>query len=442
MTGTEIAARAVARCRPAAGRRWREVGLVVTLLTGTPAVAPLAAQSAPAASRRTVVVSPAGPHRTVRAGIVAARPGDRVLVRAGLYREPMIVVDKPLEIVGEGWPVLDGEHERQIMSVGADDVTVRGLLFRDVGVAMTEDRAALKLTGVSRCLVEGNRFENAFFGVYLAKVEQCRVAGNQFRGTRSSEASSGNGIHLWSSSGVLIEQNRIAGHRDGIYLEFTSGTEVRRNTSEGNLRYGLHFMYSDDCRYEANVFRANLAGVAVMYTKRVEMIGNRFEDNWGSASYGLLLKEIQDPKILRNTFARNTVGLLVDGASNIVAAENDFVGNGWAIKLMSSTFGGRFERNDFLSNTFDVATNARQSDNAFLGNYFDGYQGYDLDRDGVGDVPHRPVRLFSVIVERNPPALILLRSFFVGLLETAERVIPALTPESLVDSRPAMRRTT
>jgi nitrous oxidase accessory protein len=427
--------------RPAVARWWREVGLAL-LLSGPPAAISLLPTAARAATpvRPTIVVSPTGPVRTLGAAIRQAPAGARILVRSGVYREPMIVVDRPLEIVGEGWPVLDGENERQIMSVGADDVTVRGLAFRNVGVAMTEDRAAIKLTGVRRCVVEGNRFDDAFFGIYLAKVEQCRIAGNVLRAHKGGEATSGNGIHLWASNAVLIEQNRITGHRDGIYFEFVHGAEVRHNTSEGNLRYGLHFMYSDDCRYEANVFRKNLAGVAVMYTKRVEMVGNRFEDNWGSASYGLLLKEIQDPRIIGNTFARNTVGLVADGASNIVARGNVFSGNGWAIKLMSSTFGGRFERNDFLANTFDVATNSREGDNVFRENYFDEYQGYDLDRDGWGDVPHRPVRLFTVLVEHNPPALILLRSFFVGLLETAERIIPALTPESLVDARPSMRR--
>jgi nitrous oxidase accessory protein len=215
---------------------------------------------------------------------------------------------------------------------------------------------------------------------------------------------------------------------------------VRRNVSEGNLRYGLHFMYSDDCHYIGNVFRRNLAGVAVMYTKRVEMVENRFEDNWGSASYGLLLKEIADARIERNRFHRNTVGLLADGAARIVAADNEFVANGWAVKLMASTYDGRFERNEFVGNTFDVASNSGESSNRFAGNYFDAYRGYDLDRDGFGDVPHRPVRLFSVLVEQNAPAVILLRSLFVDLLDAAERVLPVLTPRTLVDERPAMRR--
>jgi nitrous oxidase accessory protein len=288
-------------------------------------------------------------------------------------------------------------------------------------------------------VIESNRLDDAFFGIYLSRVTGCRVTRNVLRGTPRTEESSGNGIHLWSSSGVLVAENTISGHRDGLYFEFTRDTEARGNVSERNVRYGLHFMYSDNCRYVDNSFRRNGAGVAVMYTKTVAMVGNRFEDNRGSAAYGLLLKEIADPVLERNTFRGNTVGLFADGAARITASGNRFENNGWAVKLMASTEGGRFVRNEFVANTFDVSSNSRTNSTVFDHNYWSEYEGYDLDRDGAGDVPHRPVRLFSLLVEDNEPTLILLRSLFVRLLDTAERVLPSLTPETLADARPSMR---
>jgi nitrous oxidase accessory protein len=188
------------------------------------------------------------------------------------------------------------------------------------------------------------------------------------------------------------------------------------------------------------VFRKNGSGVAVMFTKRVQMVGNRFEDNWGPAAYGLLLKEISDSRLESNHFVHNTTGLLADGANRLFASHNEFADNGWAVKLDASTLDGRFEHNNFLGNSFDVATNSRAPSTTFAGNYWDGYRGYDLDRNGVGDVPHRPVRLFSLLVEHHQPALILMRSAFADLLDGAERIIPSLTPETLVDSTPVMRR--
>jgi len=408
--------------------------LVLALAVGVPT------QASVLRAQTEVVVSPSAAVRTVAGALRLARPGARLVVKAGVYREPTLVVDRPVTIVGEPGAVLEGADGGQIMTIAADDVTVRGLAFRHVATSYVEDRAAIKVQDATNCTIEDNEIDDAFFGIYLARVTGCRVARNRLHASKGKESASGNGIHLWTSTHVTIEGNEITGHRDGIYLEFVHQSDVRNNRSEGNLRYGMHFMYSDDCRYVANTFRRNGSGVAVMYTKRVEMTDNRFEDNWGAASYGLLLKEILEPILRGNHFTRNTVGLLVDGATRLRAEHNEFADNGWAVKLLASAQDGQFTHNDFVGNTFDVATNSRETTTAFAGNYWDDYRGYDLGRDGTGDVPHHPVRLFSLLVAENEPVLITLRSPFVTLLDLAERVLPALTPETLADASPSMTR--
>lgn len=388
----------------------------------------------------TIVVSPQAGVHSISAAIRLARAGSVIRVEPGVYREEMIVVDKPVQIIGDRSPVLDGQGSHQIMSIVADDVTVRGLVFRNVGASYVEDRAAIKVTKARRCTIADNRVENGFFGIYLAAVTDCQIIGNTLIGAAKTDGASGNGIHLWTSTRITIEGNQIRGHRDGIYFEFVHESVVRGNTSEHNLRYGLHFMYSDDCQYLDNTFRTNGAGVAVMYTKRVVMRGNGFDANWGPAAYGLLLKEVYDVELEHNRFRRNTVGLVADGANRIQATRNDFENNGWALKLMASTGDGHFLHNNFVGNSFDVAANSRESSNEFAGNYWDAYRGYDLDHDGVGDVPFHPVRLFSLLVQSNESSLILLRSLFVSLLDAAERTLPTLTPDAVIDRAPAMRR--
>ena len=389
-----------------------------------------------------VVVARSGPVRTIASALRLVRSGGRVVVTggAGAYHEQEIVVDRPVEIVGRGLPVIEGDGAHAIMTISADDVTVRGIRLTRVGTSYVEDRAALRVQNAHHCAILDNHVDDAFFGIYLANVTGCRIERNVLRASHVTETTSGNGIHLWSSRDVVIADNSVKGFRDGIYFEFVHGTAVSRNLSEGNLRYGLHFMYSDDCRYIRNIFRRNGSGVAVMYTHRVQMVENRFESNWGAAAYGLLLKEISDARLERNVFYRNTTGLVADGANRLVADHNDFIENGWAVKLDASTVDGAMTRNNFIANTFDMASNSRDPSTVLAGNFWDAYRGYYLNRDGVGDIPFRPVRLFSMIVERHEPALILLRSGFVELLDAAERVLPALTPTSLADARPAMRR--
>jgi nitrous oxidase accessory protein len=388
---------------------------------------------------RSIVVAPKTAVAPVTAALALARDGDTIVVRAGEYREPTIVVSKRVTLLGDGLPVLRGSGPHGILLVTADDVTVRGFVLRDVAPAFVEDPAAIRVEDARGCTIDHNRVDNAFFGIYLARVNDCAITDNVIRASGTRETEAGNGIHLWTSRRITIARNDVRGQRDGIYFEFVHDSDVDDNTSADNLRYGLHFMYSDACRYVGNTFRHNGSGVAVMYTKDVTMRGNRFEQNAGAAAYGLLLKEISDAHLDGNHFVDNTVALFADGANRIQAVHNEFVTNGWAVRLDASTVGGRFEKNTFIRNTFDVATNSRTPSTAFDGNYWDEYRGYDLDRDGVGDVPFRPVRLFSVIVEDKPMALVLARGTFAALLDASERAIPSLTPERFVDSHPSMR---
>lgn len=367
-----------------------------------------------------------------------AQPGDTIDVLPGHYAEHHLTVRSPVTILGHGRPVIDGGGE-PIFRIQADDVTLDGLSLRNVDPSFTEDRAAIRIDSVARCRITDNDLEATFFAVYAARSSGCLIAGNRIRGPNRAQSLAGNGIHLYATREMRVEHNQVGGHRDGIYLEFARQAIVQHNVSSGNSRYGLHFMFSDSCLYQANEFRDNRAGTAVMYSNWVAMHANRFAEATGSASYGLLLKDIRDARLIGNTFARNTVALSVDGSDRLLARSNLFAGNGWAIRLFASTDAGSFERNTFLNNAFDVSTNSRETATAFRQNYWDRYAGYDLDRDGLGDVPFRPVRLFGLILERYPPAALLLHSLLANMLDAAERVFPVLTPSVPVDESPLMQ---
>ena len=337
--------------------------------------------------------------------------------------------------------MLDGEGRHEILVITAADVTVTGFVLRGAGVSMVRDQAAIRVIETHGCRVVGNRMVDGFFGVYLQRATGCRIAGNEIHGTGGDEAQNGNGIHLWNSTDVAIDSNVVDGHRDGIYLEFSHRVTAVGNRSTRNRRYGLHFMFSDDCRYRDNTFVANGAGVAVMYSRTVTLERNLFADATGPSAYGLLLKEIHDSDLTDNRFTGNTVALYTEGASRNRFLRNEFRDNGWGVRLLASSDENRFEGNRFVGNSFDVTTNGRSNTNLFSGNRWDHYGGYDLDHDGVGDVPFRPVRRFALIVEQHEAAILLLRSPFADLLDLAEAVLPVLTPETLVDERPVARGT-
>ena len=377
--------------------------------------------------------------KTIKDAIKLAYPGDTLLVEPGLYYEKNLIINKRLTLIGKKFPVITGEKRYEVVSIKANFVSFSGFKVKHSGFGTMNDPAGIKIYDSNDVSIFGNIIEDNFFGIYLQYTTNCKIFNNRIRSHGTQEQEIGNGIHCWKSDSIQIIANTIEGHRDGIYFEFVTNSIIWRNISLKNLRYGLHFMFSHNDAYIANLFKQNGAGVAVMFTHGVKMYNNTFTENWGDASYGLLLKEISDSYIEGNVFDKNTTGIFIEGASRVQVKKNIFSSNGWAIKIQASSMDVNVCQNNFFGNTFDVSTNGSLVLNNFNGNYWDKYTGYDLNKDKKGDIPFHPINLYSMIIEKNPPAMILFRSIIVNLLDQSEKVIPSLTPENLVDEFPIMK---
>jgi nitrous oxidase accessory protein len=371
----------------------------------------------------------------MRAVFIAA-PYDTVLVKQGKYPSINSIITKPLTVIGENFPVIDGQGRDEVILVYSDSVTIYGLDVRNSNRGSMKDYAGIRVFKSKDVRVLNCRLNNTFFGIYLSDSKRVLVKGCRSKGANAGNSDTGNGIHLWKCDSVTVTGNYLEGHRDGLYFEFARHCYIENNLAERNFRYGLHFMFSDNNTYVRNTFRSNGTGVAVMYTKGVHMLYNIFENNWGDAAYGLLLKDIGNSLIMGNTFRNNTIGITMEGSSGIRFEGNDFVKNGYGLRIWANCTQDTFFHNNFTGNTFDASTNGELQQNSFSYNYWDKYTGYDLNRDKIGDVPYKPVSLYSMLIEQMPYAVMLLRSFMVDLLDKAEKNIPSITPEAFEDKFP------
>ena len=392
------------------------------------------------AEAKTISVGKSKPFTSIKKAIVAAKDGDTVLVDAGLYIEGNIIIQKSIVLKGINFPVLDGQKRYDILTVKAKNVVVEGFKLQRSGRSDIKDIAAIMVYDSYHVSIISNILDDTNFGIYVQNSKSCTIKNNDITAYGKNEVQSGNGINCWKSDSLIIIGNKIKGHRDGIYFEFVTNSLVWRNISMKNIRYGIHFMFSHHDTYIANIFEANESGVAVMYTNHIQMYNNVFINNWGDAAYGILLKDITDGDISGNHFTKNTVGIHMEGCSRIDLSKNSFTNNGWAVKIQASCDDNDFNRNNFIGNTFDIGTNGSLVLNTFNGNYWDKYEGYDLKRDKIGDVPYHPVSMYSMIIDSNPAALMLFRSLIVSLLDKSEKILPGITPEKLNDGKPLMKR--
>lgn len=376
---------------------------------------------------------------TLGAALTAAAAGDTLRLHGGKYAEGALVIATPLTLVGEGGPTIDGQGVGTVLTIKASDVTIRGVTIVHSARGSMEDHAAIRVADVHRVVLENNRIGDCAFGIFFSKSRDCAARDNVIEGNLARGADNGNGIHAWYCERLEVRGNQVSHQRDGIYFEFVSDTRIEGNSVTDCVRYGLHFMFSHRNRYRENVFSANGAGVAVMYSHEVEMTANRFAKSWGSASYGLLLKDIRDSAISGNTFAQNSIGITVQNSTRLLFEGNRFQANGWALQIQTTSTDNNYRRNNFVGNAFDLTASAQLTANRFEHNYWDKAELYDLNRDGIGDQGYRPLSLFSMLIDRVPSALLLLRSPLVHFLDRAERIFPSITPDSLCDERPAMR---
>lgn len=365
--------------------------------------------------------------------------GDSIIIEKGSYTEPNLLVKHPIHLIGIDFPSIENQQQKEIITIESDSVFITGLLLKNVKVSYINDFAAIKVNRQKHVVISNNRLENTFFGIYLKQSKKCIIQNNHIKGDAKNEMSSGNAIHLWYCKDIQVKGNQARNHRDGIYLEFVDNSIVQDNIVENNIRYGLHFMFSDHDEYRGNTFRSNGAGVAVMFSKFIKMQNNRFEFNWGSASYGLLLKDITDSEIINNIFKQNTIGIYMEGSNRINIHKNDFNNNGWAMKIYGSSMYNKINQNNFLNNSFELGVTGKSDSNNFNGNFWSSHTGYDLDKNGVADIAYRPVKLFSRIISKIPSTSILMRSLLIDIIDFAEKVNPVLTPDNLKDHRPSMK---
>jgi nitrous oxidase accessory protein len=391
------------------------------------------------ATASTIHVGAAGTFHQIKPAIAHSVAGDTILVSSGIYKEGNILIDKSIFLIGLGLPIIDGDKQYEVITITADHVVVEGFRVQHSGHGTLDDPGGIKIRDSKYVSILRNELYDNFFGIYVQYSQHCLLKDNKIMGLGKEEQEIGNGIHCWKSDSLQIIGNRITGHRDGIYFEFVTHSIIWRNNSHDNIRYGLHFMFSNNDSYVTNIFKGNGAGVAVMFTKNVTMANNIFSDNWGDASYGLLLKEISDSQIIGNRFIDNTSGIFMEGTNRILLEKNVFSQNGWAMQIQASCMDNIITDNNFLANSFDIGTNGTVVLNTFDHNYWDRYEGYDLNKDGIGDLPFRPLSLYSVIIENIPSAMLLYRSFIVTLLDKSEKIFPTLTPDNFVDRTPLMK---
>jgi nitrous oxidase accessory protein len=379
--------------------------------------------------------------------LLAAAPGRTITVDGGVHQGP-IVVRGPLTVLGINRPVIDGNGTGSVVTIEGTDVVFRGFVVRNSGRNVTEEAAGITVTG-ERHQVEANQIRDVYFGIHIAGGAQHLVDHNVIAPGEKHGARPGHGISVWHARDARIRWNRISAARDGIYLSFTDGILVSDN-DVSRCRYGVHSMYSQNATFERNRLTSNLLGAALMMSDRLVLRGNRIEQHReGPAAYGVLLKDIGDLRAEDNRILANRVGIYAEAVPSqpgrhALVRRNVIAGNEVGLALHSNA-AMTVTGNIIADNLTDVRAVGRQLSPSMRwsvrgrGNAWSQYRGYDVDRDGIGDVPYHVDGAIDALVARQPMVQALLYTPAHLAVEAAARMFPLFRQAPLLtDPHPLM----
>jgi nitrous oxidase accessory protein len=377
------------------------------------------------------------PATELQRAISQARPGDVLRLRAGQYPGP-ILIDRSITLIGEPGSRIDGDGRGRVVTINAPDVSMSRLTIVNSGSSLaTEDSGIFVTVEGDRARIFDNRLEHNLIGVYLKGPEDAVVENNTIVGRddlRMSER--GNGVQLWNTPGSVVAENDIRFGRDGIFVT-TSNRNIFRGNRFRDLRFAIHYMFTNDSEVSRNVSSGNHVGYALMFSHRLKVVGNvsrgdrdrgiflnyaNYSDISGNAVYGgaekcVFIYNANGNRFYRNRFENCEIGVhFTAGSEQNRIFENAFVDNRTQVKY--------------------VGTRHIEWSMEGRGNYWSDNLAFDLDGDGIADRPYQPNNIVDQVIWRYPASKLLFNSPALHLLRWAQSQFPALHPGGVMDSAP------
>lgn len=368
-----------------------------------------------------------------------AAAGDVLILLGGVYSGP-IVISKPISILGTGESKIIGPSTDSVIQVKAPDTTLRDLTITGSGLSLeTQDSGIFLHPEASNAIVEDNDVTDNLIGIYVSGAKDARVIGNRITGRRDLRMNErGNGIQIWNAPGTVIEDNEIQYGRDGIFVT-TSKKNIFKNNSMRDLRFAIHYMYTNNSQVIGNQSHRNHIGYAIMSSSNLQIEGNLSEQD---RDRGLLFNYANRISVTRNIVRGGAEKcIFIYNSNRNIFEENLLSDCAIGVHFTAGSERNALTRNAFINNQNQVkyvGTRWLEWSRDGVGNYWSDQVAPDLDRNGIADSVYRPNDLTDRIIWQYPSARLLMNSPAVQILKYAQSNFPALHPGGVIDSAPLM----
>lgn len=374
-----------------------------------------------------------------------ANAGDIIELGDGVYKGS-ITINKPLSIIGIGQNVIiDGDGNGSVININSSFVNITNLTIQNSGDMPTNIDSAINVKNSNNINIGSNTIRDTLFGISFEKTNGSKIYNNKISSKNLPMGERGDSIRLWYSHENDIFDNNVSNSRD-LVLWYSSKNKIIGNHGK-NCRYSLHFMYAGENLVENNVFENNSVGIFFMFSEGSTARGNVVKNSIGAFGVGIGMKDTSDFKIYDNTLIYNARGLYLDqspfqpGKINYYE-NNKILYNTVGIQFHATQHKSVFKNNVFKGNmeiVFNDTPESKLNLNEWSENYFDEYDGLDLDKDGYGDIPYNHYVYADKLWQSNPSIRFFYGSSVITILNALAKLAPFSEPEFLLkDDKPRM----
>ncbi len=370
-----------------------------------------------------------------------APSGSILKLPRGVYKGN-IIIDKPLTIIGkEDGVVIDAENLGTVITINSSFVTLKNLKIINSGDRHENLDAAIKVNKAVQCEISHCVIDNCLFGIDMQMVDNSIVSHNTITSKDFKLGLRGDGLRLWYSNNNIVKKNSLIKSRDMV-IWYSHGNQIEENFGSHN-RYSLHFMYAGKNFIKNNTYQFNSVGIFFMYSKDSIATGNTIRSSQGATGMGIGLKDVSNFTIKDNTIIYCAQGLYIDRSpfepdTNNWIMGNKILYNSEAIHFHSLSENNIIKDNIIMGNIEDVVNDSRggkTNDNDIIGNYWDNYEGFDKNRDNIGDTPHQVYQYADQLWVYNPDVKFFYGSPVISLLNFLAKLAPFTKPVFLFEDQ-------
>ncbi|MBF0193064.1 MAG: nitrous oxide reductase family maturation protein NosD [Magnetococcales bacterium] len=322
--------------------------------------------------------------------IDATKAGGVLKVPAKTYQGP-IVIKKPITLDGGGKAIVDGGGKGTVITINSDNVTVKNFTLRNSGQLHNNVDSCIQLKGDNSKILNNTMVE-CLFGIDLAESDNNLIADNYISSYDLDLGLRGDAMRLWYSKNNTVRKNKVRNSRD-IVIWYSGDNIIEQNDVSGG-RYSIHFMYANGNIVRKNTFDGNAVGIFLMYTEHTLVEDNLIRNAAGATGLCIGMKDTSNVQIIGNRLIYCSSGIYLDQSpyqpdTINLFKDNEIAFNGTGVLFHMSLVGNQFINNRFVGNFIPVSVDSRghAQGSVWKGNYWDTYQGFDRNNDGVGDTP-------------------------------------------------------